>query len=108
MLAKLESQSDLALLIGRLFYSSLFLLYGYFKVTAFSGTATYMAAKGLPVIAVVTSTGTNAFVIGDVAKQARYYAQTLFLAEKYGLPLPAALARFTDPEEASGTAEETA
>src|ERR1022692_705220 len=41
------------------------------------------AAKGLPVIAVVTSTGTNAFVIGDVAKQARYYARTLFLAEKY-------------------------
>ncbi len=48
MMAKLESQSDLALLIGRLFYSSLFLLYGYFKVIAFSGTATYMAAKGLP------------------------------------------------------------
>src|SRR5262249_18459670 len=36
------------------------------------------AAKGLPVISIVTSTGTNAFVIGDVAKQARYYAQTLF------------------------------
>lgn len=65
------------------------------------------AAKGLPVIAVVTSTGTNAFVIGDVAKQARYYAQTLFLAEKYGLPLPATLARFTDPDGASDTDEGT-
>jgi putative oxidoreductase len=48
MMEKLEGQSDLALLIGRLFYSSLFLLYGYFKVIAYSGTATYMAAKGLP------------------------------------------------------------
>jgi putative oxidoreductase len=48
MMAKLESQSDLALLIGRLFYSSLFVLFGYFKVTAYSGTVTYMAAKGLP------------------------------------------------------------
>ena len=65
------------------------------------------AAKGLPVIAVVTSIGTNAFVIGDVAKQARYYAQTLFLAEKYDLPLPATLARFTDPDEASDTDEGT-
>ena len=65
------------------------------------------AAKGLPVIAVVTSTGTNAFVIGDVAKQARYYAQTLFLAEKYGLSLPATLARFTDPDGASDTDEGT-
>jgi hypothetical protein len=66
------------------------------------------AAKGLPVIAVVTSTGTNAFVIGDVAKQARYYAQTLFLAEKYGLPLPPALTRFADPDETSGTDDATA
>ncbi|TKA00715.1 hypothetical protein FCI23_42050 [Actinacidiphila oryziradicis] len=46
------------------------------------------AAKGLPVVAVVASTGTNAYVIGDVAKQARLYAQTLFLAEKYDLALP--------------------
>lgn len=57
------------------------------------------AAKGLPVIAVVASTGTNAYVIGDVAKQARLYAQTLFLAEKYGLPLPPALATFRDPDD---------
>jgi len=61
------------------------------------------AAKGLPVIAVVTSTGTNAFVIGDVAKRARCYAQTLFLAQKYDLPLPASLISFTDPDDAPGT-----
>ena len=55
------------------------------------------AAKGLPVVAVFASTGTNAVVMGDVAKQARLYAQTLFLAEKYDLPLPANLAKFADP-----------
>jgi hypothetical protein len=56
------------------------------------------AAKGLPVVAVFASTGTNAVVMGDVAKQARLYAQTLFLAEKYDLPLPANLAKFADPD----------
>lgn len=55
------------------------------------------AAKGLSVVAVITSTGTNAAVMGDVAKQARLYAQTLFLAEKYDLPLPADLAKLADP-----------
>lgn len=51
-------------------------------------------AKGIPVVSIVTSAGTNAWVIGDVAKQARLYAQTLFLAGKYDLPLPARLATF--------------
>jgi EcsC family protein len=59
------------------------------------------AARGLPVVAVVASTGTNAAVMGDVAKQARLYAQTLFLAEKYDLPLPANLAKFPDPDDES-------
>jgi putative oxidoreductase len=47
MLTKLESYNDLTLLVARLFYSSLFILYGYFKLTAFAGTATYMAGRGL-------------------------------------------------------------
>lgn len=45
-------------------------------------------AKAVPVVAVVVGAGTNAYVLGDVVHQARLYAQTLFLAEKYGLPLP--------------------
>jgi hypothetical protein len=45
-------------------------------------------AKGVPVVAVVAGAGTNAFVLGDVVHQARLYAQTIHLAEKYGLPLP--------------------
>lgn len=47
--------------------------------------------KAMPVIAIFAGAGTNAYVLGDVAHQARLYAQTLFLAEKYGLPLPANL-----------------
>lgn len=57
------------------------------------------AAKGLPVVAVLASMGTNAAVMGDVAKQARLYAQTLFLAEKYDLTLPPSLAKFADPDD---------
>lgn len=45
-------------------------------------------AKAVPVVAIVAGAGTNAYVLGDVVHQARLYAQTLFLAEKYGLPLP--------------------
>jgi hypothetical protein len=56
------------------------------------------AAKGLPFVAAIVSTSTNAVVMGDVAKQARLYAQTLFLAEKHGLQLPANLAKFADPD----------
>ncbi|WP_329494235.1 EcsC family protein [Kitasatospora herbaricolor] len=62
-------------------------------------------AKVLPVVSVVTSTGTNAYVIGDVAKQSRLYAQTLFLAEKYDLPLPANLTKFADWDDEPGEAE---
>jgi uncharacterized membrane protein YphA (DoxX/SURF4 family) len=46
---KLEGYDDLALLIGRLFYSSLFCLYGYFKLTGYAGTVGYMTKQGLPV-----------------------------------------------------------
>jgi putative oxidoreductase len=46
---KLENHSDHAALIGRLFMSSLFVLYGYFKLTSFAGTTAYMAKQGLPV-----------------------------------------------------------
>ena len=44
----LEKHSDHVVLVGRLFYSSLFILYGYFKLTGFAGTAAYMGKQGLP------------------------------------------------------------
>jgi putative oxidoreductase len=45
---KAEGQSDLVLLIGRIFYSSMFLLYGYFKFADYAYTVTAMGQKGLP------------------------------------------------------------
>jgi putative oxidoreductase len=44
----LEKHSDLATLVGRLFMSSLFVLYGYFKLTGYAGTVAYMGKQGLP------------------------------------------------------------
>jgi hypothetical protein len=38
----LDKHSDHVVLVGRLFYSSLFILYGYFKLIGFAGTAAYM------------------------------------------------------------------
>ena len=55
-------------------------------------------AKGMPVVAVVAGAGTNAYVLGDVVHQARLYAQTLYLAEKYQLPLPENLRHDDDGE----------
>jgi hypothetical protein len=44
--------------------------------------------KFMPVVAVLAGAGTNAYVLGDVAKQATLFAQTSFLSEKYDLPMP--------------------
>ncbi len=44
----LEKHSEHAALVGRIFFSSLFVLYGYFKLTGFAGTSAYMAKQGLP------------------------------------------------------------
>lgn len=54
-------------------------------------------AKVVPFIGAVIGAGMNATVLGNVAADAKRYCQTRFLCEKYGLPLPAALA--TDPED---------
>ncbi|MBM0257597.1 EcsC family protein [Micromonospora sp. 4G55] len=55
-------------------------------------------AKAMPVVAVLAGAGTNAYVLGDVVHQARLYAQTLYLAEKYGLPVPENLRHRGDGE----------
>ena len=49
---KLDGCSNHAALVGRIFYASLFILYGYFKLTGFAGTTGYMAKMGLPAPAV--------------------------------------------------------
>lgn len=58
------------------------------------------ARMGMPVISVFIGAGTNAHILGDTSKQARHYAATMFLAEKYGLELPANIHRDLDTESA--------
>jgi putative oxidoreductase len=45
---KLDTHSNETALIGRVLYAAMFVLYGYFKITAFAGTTAYMARQGLP------------------------------------------------------------
>lgn len=46
-------------------------------------------ALAMPLVSIAAGAGTNAYVLGDVAKQATYFGQTNFLADKYALRLPA-------------------
>ncbi|MEU8593767.1 EcsC family protein [Streptomyces anulatus] len=57
-------------------------------------------AKVVPFVGVLIGAGMNSAVLGSVAADARRYCQTRFLCDKYGLPLPAALAtdRDDDPQ----------
>jgi putative oxidoreductase len=50
----LERYGDAAALVGRLFFSSMFLAFGYGKLTAFGGTSGYMGSLGLPAPALFT------------------------------------------------------
>ena len=52
----------------------------------------------IPGLAVVAGAGSNAFMLGDLARQASFYGQTRFLAEKHGLVLPANLATEDDED----------
>ena len=44
----LEKHSDHAAFVGRILYASMFLLFGYGKITAYGGTVGYMGSLGLP------------------------------------------------------------
>ncbi|MCC9195667.1 EcsC family protein [Arthrobacter sp. zg-Y820] len=54
-------------------------------------------AKVVPLVGVLIGAGMNSAILGNVASDAQRYCQTRFLCDKYGLPLPAALA--IDPED---------
>jgi len=49
-----EKYSDHATLIGRLFFASMFLVFGYGKLTGYAGTVGYMGSLGMPVPALFT------------------------------------------------------
>ncbi|CAL9606048.1 hypothetical protein SUDANB176_05532 [Streptomyces sp. enrichment culture] len=58
-------------------------------------------AKVVPFVGVLIGAGMNSAVLGRVATEAQRYCQTRFLCDKYGLPMPAALA--TDWDDAPQT-----
>jgi hypothetical protein len=60
-------------------------------------------AKAVPFVGILIGAGMNSAVLGNVAADAQRYCQTRFLCEKYGLPLPAALAVEPD-DDAQGEA----
>jgi putative oxidoreductase len=82
--------SDTAALIGRLFLSSMFLLFGYGKITAFSGTADYMNSLGLPVPSLVTLVATIVEIGGGLLMLVGY--QTRLVA--FGLAIFVLVAAF--------------
>ncbi len=49
-------------------------------------------AKVVPYVGVLIGAGVNSMTLGRVAADAQRFCQTRYLCEKYGLPLPAALA----------------
>ena len=55
-------------------------------------------AKVVPFVGVLIGAGTNSAILARVAADAQRYCQTRFLCEKYGLPLPAALATSRDDD----------
>jgi putative oxidoreductase len=62
----LEKHSDTAALIGRLFLASMFLLFGYGKITAYAGTVGYMGSLGLPAPALFAVLATIIEIVGGL------------------------------------------
>ena len=54
-MTNLEKYGDHVALVGRIFYASMFLLFGWGKITAFAGTAGYMGSLGLPAPSLATA-----------------------------------------------------
>lgn len=56
----------------------------------------------LPAIGVIRSAGMNSHILAAVATNAKAYAQTMFLVEKYGLELPPFLSHVRDDSGEQG------
>lgn len=65
-------------------------------------------AKVVPFVGVLIGAGMNSAILGRVAADAQRYCQTRFLCDKYGLPLPTALATDRDDDpRTDGVSPET-
>jgi len=75
----LEKYSDAAALIGRLFFSSMFLLFGYGKLTGYAGTVGYMGSLGLPVPALFTVLAIVIEIVGGLLVLVGYQTRIVSL-----------------------------
>jgi hypothetical protein len=53
----------------------------------------------VPFVGVPIGAGMNSAILGNVAADAQWCCQTRFLCDKYGLPLPVALATKRDDKD---------
>jgi len=90
----LEKHADHAALVGRLFYSSLFILYGYFKLTGYAGTTAYMAKQGLPAPAVFAALAVIFELGGGVLMLIGYQTRLVALALAVYVLVAAFIAHF--------------
>ncbi|BAR58127.1 putative membrane protein YphA (DoxX/SURF4 family) [Bradyrhizobium diazoefficiens] len=74
----LEKHGDYAALVGRVLYASMFLLFGWGKLTAFAGTTSYMSSLGLPAPALFTLLAIIIEIAGGLLMLVGY--QTRFVA----------------------------
>jgi putative oxidoreductase len=78
-MTNLEKWSDQAALIGRILYASMLLLFGYGKITAFSGAAGYMSSLGLPVPSLVAAIAIIVEIGGGLLMLAGYQTRLVAL-----------------------------
>ena len=78
-MTNLEKWSDQAALIGRILYAAMLLLFGYGKITAFSGAAGYMSSLGLPVPSLVAAIAIIVEIGGGLLMLAGYQTRLVAL-----------------------------
>jgi len=78
----LDKHSDTAALIGRLFFSSMFLLFGYGKLTGYAGTVSYMGSLGLPAPALFTVLATSIEIGGGLLVLVGYKTRLVSLGSR--------------------------
>ncbi|TCW79537.1 hypothetical protein C5O80_28550 [Burkholderia sp. SRS-46] len=74
-----ENRKDELILIARILLMVLFVIFGWSKLTAFSGTVAYMASSGVPAPALSTITAVVMEVVVGIALVIGFYTRPLAL-----------------------------
>lgn len=96
---EVKGSNDLALLIGRVFYSSLFLLYGYLKLTGYTDTVEDINAAGLPAAGIFATVAIIIEFGGGLLMLLGYQTRLVALGLAFSV-LVAGLIRFTHSQDA--------